>query len=333
MDVLRLHGVLPDHDAVLHVPERAVRDEGADDEQPAPHDQVAGASRGDPQHHHEDPEVQQRRAEVLFQEQDGQGDAPRSQHRPEVLELGHVERPDAGPRLLQQLAALGEIRSQEHDHRDLAELRGLELERADPDPHPRAVDLLADARDDRQQQQPDGDEPQRVGVRREPAVVADAHDRRAERHDAHHHPDGLLRALARVEPVDHGEPDAHEQRGGGEDRGVGARRPPSDHEVAARVAGDEEHDVDGEVARQLAVPSQPHQHEREHGEGDGQDGQRQGRARVGPGPSPAQRHVAHGPAPFFLWARCACRIFSLMSWIAAKASARPGSVSPSEMDL
>ena len=57
------------------------------------------------------------------------------------------------PPLGEHLALLAQVRGEEDDERDLPELARLELERADVDPEPRAVDRLADHGQARQEEQ------------------------------------------------------------------------------------------------------------------------------------------------------------------------------------
>src|SRR5207244_12988568 len=123
-------------------------------------------------------------------------------------------------RFWEQLALRRQVRSEEHHHEHLAELGRLERERSEPDPYPRAVDLLAEHGDDRKQQEPDREEADRVRERVEAAVVPDREQRDRERGEREDQPPRLVRSLPRVEPVDHREPDPREERSTREERGI-----------------------------------------------------------------------------------------------------------------
>ena len=84
----------------------------------------------DVEHREEDPEVEERAAEVVGLDDDEHRGAPDREQRPEVLE----------PPLGDHLAFLAEVPGEEEDEADLRELARLELERADVDPEPDAVD-------------------------------------------------------------------------------------------------------------------------------------------------------------------------------------------------
>ena len=94
VNVVRLEGVAPDQDTVLDVRERHVADDGADHEQHEPERKVAPPSGRCPEHEHEDGEEQERRAQVLLDEQDREGDEPRHEQRSEVARLRQPDRPD-----------------------------------------------------------------------------------------------------------------------------------------------------------------------------------------------------------------------------------------------
>ena len=65
---------------------------------------------------------------------------------PKCLSGGSVIPSDPPRALHQQLPVVAQVGREEDDDRELAELRGLEGEGADPDAEVGAVDLLADAR-------------------------------------------------------------------------------------------------------------------------------------------------------------------------------------------
>ena len=74
----------------------------------------------------------------------------------------------------QRLAVLDEVAGEEDGEGDLGELAGLEADRPDLDPDLGAADLLAETGHERQQQQHDADEQERVAVAGE--VAGPAHD-------------------------------------------------------------------------------------------------------------------------------------------------------------
>ena len=128
--------------------------EAAGDVEPAP--------RGDVEHGEEDPVVEERRPEVVRHHQHEHRPAPDHEQRPEILE----------PALRQHLSLLAQVAGEEDDQEDLRDLAGLELERSDVHPEPRPVDVLAEAGQRRQEQEPDRAEPEQVLVVFEHAVVA-----------------------------------------------------------------------------------------------------------------------------------------------------------------
>ena len=87
------------------------------------------AARGHVEHGQEDPEVEERAAEVVRLDDDQHGRAEEQEQWPEILE----------PRLREHLALLPEVRGEEDDEEHLRELAGLEAERPDVDPQAGAV--------------------------------------------------------------------------------------------------------------------------------------------------------------------------------------------------
>ena len=112
----------------------------------------------------------------------------------------------------QDLAVLAQVAGEEDDQADLRELGRLKGERADLDPEVGAVDLLADPRQARRQQQQQPDDGDRVAVALEHVVVAQELDRQGEEHEAEHEPVGLVAGQAGVDPVDHHQAEGHQQR-------------------------------------------------------------------------------------------------------------------------
>ena len=115
------------------------------------------AAGGDVEQGEEGGEEHQRAAEVADEDEHEHRGAPDDQHRPEVLERRQGDAEDPPRADDQHLAVLAQVAGEEDDDRDLRELGRLEGERADLDPEVGAVDLLADPRQARrqQQQQPD----------------------------------------------------------------------------------------------------------------------------------------------------------------------------------
>jgi hypothetical protein len=95
-----------------------------------------------------------------------------------VLRGRQAKPSDAHP---EHLSIVPEVARDEDDQENLGELAGLERDRADRDPEVRAVDRLAEPGKGRQDQEPDGDDPERVLVVVEPPVpVAEDEDRERE---------------------------------------------------------------------------------------------------------------------------------------------------------
>ena len=152
-----------------------------------------------------------------------------------------------------------QVRREEDHDQDAAELRRLERVAADPDPQPRAVLDEPDARNDRQEQQDQPCEADRVRVAVELPVIADHEQHDDERDDADDEPHRLFAGDRRPQPVEQRHAQAGEHRGGGEQDRI---RPPR-HDPNREPAG-EERDADAErvrseVARNLASLPETHQ--------------------------------------------------------------------------
>jgi hypothetical protein len=313
--------VQPHVDAQLHVVEEHPARVRARDEQDEPDHQVRDAPGRDPDHHHEDPEVQERGAEVSLHEQDREGCPPGQEHRSQVLGGRQPERAEAGGRDPQQLTLLVQVRGQEDDDQDLADLGRLEAQRPDLHPQAGAVDRLPDPGDHRQQEEDQTEQADRVGEGIEHPVVADHDQRRGERQQPHPDPRGLFGREAAGKTEDHGEPQPDQHPGGGEQRGVRARSPSPDHHEGAQVPDHEDGRVQAERRRQSVALPVPRDHvsthgqdERQHHEGD----RRRERGPIGP-----RRRPAHGPS-----ARARATSTRICSTIASAAS-RSSAVIPS----
>ena len=135
------------------MPELGPREVGGAGEHHEADQQVGDAFGGDPQHHDEQREEQQRRAEVLLGHHHDDGEPPRQHDRRDVARFGEVERADLPRGRGDQLATVGEVGGEEDGEGDLGELAGLEVDRPEADPDPRAVDVAAEAGNERQHQQ------------------------------------------------------------------------------------------------------------------------------------------------------------------------------------
>ena len=190
--------------------EQLVRDRGTADEHDEAEDQVRAALRRDVEHRREHREEEQRRPEVALAHHDQDRDAPRQYEWPEVLERGKRDAGDAVHAAPEQLAFVDEVRGEEHHEQHLGRLAGLEVQRSDPDPEPRAVDGLADARREREHERHDPEEEERVAVALQRADAAHHDERDHEGGDAGGRPPGLDAREVAVEARDRHEPDTVE---------------------------------------------------------------------------------------------------------------------------
>ena len=125
------------------------------------------------------------------------------------------------------------------DEQHLRGLAGLEVERPDADPEARAVDRLADAGEQREQQRDDAEEQERVAVALERADVAhdDERERRTRRRRAAIHPAWTrARSGSRREIVT--KPMPLSSAASGQERGIGVGRERADREVRDDVEAD-----------------------------------------------------------------------------------------------
>ena len=189
--------VEPQLHAGLDVPEEPPRDVGAEPEQRQADGDPRRALGGDVEHGDEQPEEQQRRAEVLLEDEDEEAEDPGDEDRPEVATAreGEAEHLATGER--EGVAGLHEVAGEEDGQDDLGDLTGLEGERPQADPDARAVDGAADARQQRQDQQAEADDRRGEGVAPQHAVVAQ--EEQHARGDRHGH--GTPRELAQREAL------------------------------------------------------------------------------------------------------------------------------------
>ena len=246
--------------------------------------QPAGPLGGDVEHDQEQAEEQQAGAEVLLEDQDPEADQPHDQDRAEVAAARQVDEQHPSSGEGEGVAVKDEV-ARERDHQQhLGDLAGLEAERADADPDPRAVHGLADARRHRQEQQHDRRQARGVGEPGEDAVVAQQDQRRDEQDDAEGHPDELLLRVVvlapdvlvgQVEPVDHGEAEAVERRDRREQDRVGVRRDQPDRDVGADDQDGQATAVADDVRRHLALDADADRGVRADADGEGEDEQEQ----------------------------------------------------------
>ena len=221
----------PDRHAVAYVRDEVIDDERAGEEQARAEADVEQPAGRDVDHRQEDPEVEERAAEVVRLDEDEHRAAPDQQQRPEVLQSS----------LCQHLALLAQVPGEEHDQEHLRELARLELERADMHPEASAVDRGAEPGHCRQDEQPDRRQAEEVLVALEPPVVAvERVQRDRERGQGNHDPEALAECVGGVEPVDLGQADAGQQARHGQQIRVGERHGQPRDEVCREIEREEE---------------------------------------------------------------------------------------------
>ena len=200
----------------------------AEEQHESEHDPAQAPGR-DVDHHEEQAEVEQRRAEVALQHDDRHGEHPDDQDRSEVAGPRERHAEEAAPDERQRIARLHEVAREEDRQSDLGELAGLERQRADLDPDVCAETRAPDAGDDREDQQQERGEHRHVAEPLQHPVVADREDHGEGDHDGDRGPGDLPDAggVPAVEPVgdveagDLRDADAVEQRGDREEERVG----------------------------------------------------------------------------------------------------------------
>src|SRR5205085_2257213 len=145
----------------------------------------------------EDPVVQERAAEVVGREEDEHGRAPDHEQRTPVLQAS----------LREDLALLLEIAGEEDDQRDLAQLTGLQAERTEMDPQPRAVDRHGDPSDDVREEE-EREEERRVRERRsgDRRLARDVDAREADRGENADHPEREQLPVSQPDPSQRNSP-------------------------------------------------------------------------------------------------------------------------------
>ena len=211
----------PDVDPLVDVGHGAGEEPGADEEHRHPDDDEGEAPRRHVEQGEEGGEEHQRAAEVADEDEHEHRGPPHHQHRPEVLQRRQRYPEDAAGADDQNLAVLAQVAGEKDDDRDLGELGRLEGERADLDSEVGAVDLLADPRQPRRQEDEEAADRDGVPVALEHLVVAQELDRQREEDEAEDEPVGLIAGEALVDPVDHHQPEGGQRRHQREQIGVG----------------------------------------------------------------------------------------------------------------
>ncbi len=235
--------------------------------------QPGGPLRGDVEHRHEKPEEERGRADVRLEDQDKQAGRPGDQHRPKVTGPRQVdaEHPAAGQR---EHVPLGDqVAGEEYRKRQLGEFARLDLEAADDDPHLRAVDLAQAGRQqcrDGEQQQPERAEGVRVPLQHPRLPDHRKHrDEGGQANSAPHHLVGgrgrahgadlearIPAATRLLQPVDHHDAEAVQQRREWQHQRVGPWSKPPDGEVGGEHKHGERYAVLDHPGRQLAVQAE-----------------------------------------------------------------------------
>ncbi len=152
---------------------------------------------------------------------------------PNCFSGGSVTPPHPAGSYREQLALLGQVAGEKDDDRDLRQFGRLEVDRAERDAEVCAVDLRADPRQPRRQQQQDPGSGDHVPVALEHVVVAQEDDRRAEQHQSEDEDRRLVEGELVVDPVDEDEADRREQGTQREQVGVGIGQAQAQEDVRA----------------------------------------------------------------------------------------------------
>ena len=126
--------VQPGADPDAHVAEVQVAEVGPGREEQHPEHRPAGAFGRDVEHHHEQPEEEQRGAEVALQDQDRQAQQPDQHDRAEVAGAGQVDAEHAVAGQGQHVALLHQVGGEGDGQQDLGGLGGLEAVGPELDP-------------------------------------------------------------------------------------------------------------------------------------------------------------------------------------------------------
>ena len=233
----------PDLDPLVDVRDGGDDEVRADEEEEHPDDDEAEAPGRHVEQRQEGGEEHQRAAEVADEDEQEHRRAPDDQHRAEVFERRQGDAEDPPRPDDQHLAVLAQVGGEEDDDRDLRELGRLEGDRADLHPQVGAIDLFADPRQARRQQQQDADRGDDVPVALEHVVIAQELDRQREEDEAEDEPVGLVAGEAFVDPVEHHQAERGQHRHQREEVRVGVRQ--ADPQVD--VGGDADREEVGAV--------------------------------------------------------------------------------------
>ena len=259
-------GVAPDGHAGLHVVEEAIEDHAARSRQRQAQDHVAQAARAHVDHGEEDPEEQQRAAQVLLEDDHEHGHEPHAYHGQHGTPVGHRQAQRPAPEGAQHLAVVCEVARQEEHDAYLGQLAGLEAHPGDGQPDAAAVVLAADHRQHGAQQQEQAHQQDHVAVARELFDAGNEHDGEHHAGNAGEEPSHLLEGgfLGR-EAQDEADADARQQEDHRQDARVCLRREEAREDVRHREGGDEpqRHGKGGE-AELDALVDQEHGKEQQH---------------------------------------------------------------------
>ena len=233
--LLRREGVQPAVDALLDVGEDLGGDQRTCGEHAEAQEDPGLLRGGDVEHRDEQPEVQQRRAEIALEDEDADARHPCDEDGAHVAQARELQAQELRTGQHHLVAVRDEVAGEEDRQQDLRDLTGLERHRTDEDPDAGAVDRAAQPRDEGQEQEHERGEAGRVRVAAQQPVVAQEHDDERGQHGAQGHPDelgGRSTALqCHVDPIDHREPDPVEEDCDGDEHGVRVGRAPPHDDV------------------------------------------------------------------------------------------------------
>ena len=253
LDVCRAPRMQPRTDADRNVREVLVRVPHAAAEHDDAGERIRAPGRRGIEGDHEQGEEQRGRAEVSLVEHDREREAPRKKQWAEVPWGRQAERADARGCDRHHLTLRGEVPGQEDREHHFRELGRLERERTEPDPQLHAASQGAPDRRERQQQQRDAQQQERIAELLELPVVPDDRQRRDEGDHADRDPTELRAREVRREPADVAVSEAREQDRDRIEQWVGGGREPADGDVTqhgeCREPKHELHQVRGHLRR------------------------------------------------------------------------------------
>ena len=225
----------------MHVPDELVHGEPAYGEEREADERVERLAGREVEHREEDAEEEERRPQVLLEDDDDHRHRPHREDRQQVGHRRDRERPDA-PGMRDDLAELLEVRGEEHDEKDLHGLPRLEVEPRDADPDARAVDLAADDRQQRRDQQDETEDRPGPLEARERGEIARDEDRRRERAGGDDHPCQLLEQqwlIRGLQPLHEDQAERRQSRGEREEQLVAAHAAPCEEQMQREHERDE----------------------------------------------------------------------------------------------